>query len=129
MDRREFLTSDRDVGWDLGLSRGMNDDDYDNMTQTERLEQMHQDNLPTESSETPTRYAMTAMERVSSSVFFEFVEMDWTNAYCPIGCCRPLYVFGATWLYWVRPALFYNIRTRSEAENDKILSAVQLDIV
>jgi hypothetical protein len=67
---------------------------YDFMMPAERLEAMHElaiDDISYQDS--PTDYAMTKLARRSRTVSVEAVEMDWRNAYCPLGCCRPLNIF------------------------------------
>ncbi|KAF2450863.1 hypothetical protein P171DRAFT_147767 [Karstenula rhodostoma CBS 690.94] len=125
--RNLSIAVDRIETWDiddLGKNAAIweNSKDYDSMTPAQRLKEMHKITLnDTITDESPTELAMNHLS-------MEFVEIDWTNAYCFLGCCRPIYIFHTSWVYHVKPALIYNIGTRSKIEESKVLHCIQNNV-
>lgn len=104
--------------------------DYDSMTEEERLEFVH-DHIIDEmwrNWELPTADALREMRYESSNWSMKSIEIDWTNAYCHQGCCRPLYIFNIGWLFYLQPARIINIGTRSQGENENILREIHQEI-
>jgi hypothetical protein len=58
-----------------------------------------------------------------------YFEIDYTNAYCPLGCCRPVWVVGYGWLGCIEPAATVDIiGVESEDEQAEIAELLENDI-
>ncbi|KAJ4357181.1 uncharacterized protein N0V89_001756 [Didymosphaeria variabile] len=103
-------------GW-----RNADHHDYDTMTQTQRFEVTHNKMIAEMYGDgIATSCELLKLQRSSSNLSVQYVEMDWTNAYCRFGCCRPLRAFPYTWICYLTPTVIYNIGTRSLHEEEAI---------
>jgi len=56
---------------------------------------------------------------------FDYVEIDFTNAYCPVGCCRPVWTVNHNWIPETRPAIVDIVGLESEEEIAETLDMME----
>jgi hypothetical protein len=127
VDGRDIII-DPDYRYDFG-QWSLSETPYEEMTLRDRLNAIHedlQDQLTTRTGPHSTWNDIVESLRTFNEL--HYVEIDYTNAFCPLGCCRPVHLFDYTWLGEVAPDVIHIIGARSMEEEEAISNNIDIDI-
>ncbi|KAF2246739.1 hypothetical protein BU26DRAFT_52452 [Trematosphaeria pertusa] len=108
---------------------------YDSISHYRRHDIVHEDMLDQLSENDGVNYNwLQVMDTVGTLINnsrrdhpLNYVEIDYTNAFCPVGCCRPLELVDYAWIQHLKPTCIDIIGTWTEREERRILSHMAED--
>ncbi|KAF1973662.1 hypothetical protein BU23DRAFT_568063 [Bimuria novae-zelandiae CBS 107.79] len=97
-----------------------------NMTHLQCLKDVHDRILDDiEPDDLPTNTRMGELSLSTRKHPLAYVQIDFKNAFCPIGCCHPTWLYPLDWLFDLPPVSVEFMGTTSEQEDNDILTATQ----
>ncbi|KAF2677573.1 hypothetical protein K458DRAFT_395848 [Lentithecium fluviatile CBS 122367] len=101
------------------------DNDRHDAIHAEMLEQLEEDHGHVNWSHINHALERLAWRPNDTRIPLDYVEIGYTNASCPFGCCRPVWLFEYTWILDARPLRIDIIGTRTQEEETKILRTME----